>query len=161
METVIRIAIIYVFLMVALRLMGKREFSQLAPFELVTLLLIPEIVSQAMIREDFSLTNGVIGVSTLLSLVFLTSVAAFLSKKFGKVMGGEPATLVQCGYLMADNLAKERISPDEILSEMHKYGLETMSQVKWGVLEADGKITIVPWVRSGGEGGSDDKRVVG
>lgn len=145
METVIRVGIIYVFLLAALRLMGKREFSQLAPFELVTLLMIPEIVAQAMVRDDFSLTNAFIGVTTLLSLVFLTSVAAFLSRKIGTLIDGTPVLLVQHGRLLSDRMARERISPDELLSEMHRSGLETMPQVKWAVLEPDGNITIIPW----------------
>ena len=62
METVIRVAIVYVFLMAALRFLGKREFGQLSPFDLVVLLMIPELVSQALVREDFSLTNAIVAV---------------------------------------------------------------------------------------------------
>ena len=71
METVIRIGVIYIFLLVLLRVMGKRELGQLAPMELVLLILIPELVAQGIVGEDFSLTNAVIAVTTLTSLVFL------------------------------------------------------------------------------------------
>lgn len=148
METVIRVGLIYLFLMAALRVMGKREFSQLAPFELVTLLLIPELVAQGLVREDFSLTNALIGVSTLLTLVFATSVIAYRSRRLGKVIDGEPSVLMHQGSLVPGNMALERISPEELVAEMHKAGLETPDQVKWAVLETDGKITIVPWIRS-------------
>ena len=71
METVIRVGVIYIFLLVLLRVMGKRELGQLAPMELVLLILIPELVAQGIVGEDFSLTNAVIAVTTLTSLVFL------------------------------------------------------------------------------------------
>jgi uncharacterized membrane protein YcaP (DUF421 family) len=144
-EIVIRVAAIYLFLLIALRLMGKREFGQLAPFELVTLLLIPEILTDALTGGESSFTGGVIGVATLLTLVFATSLLAYRSDRFGRMIEGEPVVLVQHGYLVPSALDRERISPHEIVSEMHKVGLERMEEIKWGVLEPDGKISFVPW----------------
>jgi uncharacterized membrane protein YcaP (DUF421 family) len=145
MDIVVRIAVIYVFLLVALRLMGKREFGQLSPFELVTLLLIPEILTEALNAGETSLTAALVGVSTLLSLVFVTSMLAYRFPSFGRVTESEPVVLVRDGFVVPAALHRERISPQEILSEMHKAGLERMEQVKWGVLEPDGKISFVPW----------------
>lgn len=150
MEIVLRVTLVYFFLMLALRMMGKREFGELAPFELLTLLLIPEILTQALTGDDASLTGAIIGVCTLLSLVFLTSVLAYRSPAFGRLSEGEPVVLVRHGYLVPSAMHRERISPDEILAEMHKAGLERMEQVKWAVLETDGKISIVPWVPAAG-----------
>jgi uncharacterized membrane protein YcaP (DUF421 family) len=145
METVLRVALIYVFLVVGFRIMGKREFGQLSPFEFVTLLMIPELVQQALVREDFSMTNAIVGVSTLLSLVFATSVLSYLSERFEKIVSGSPAVLVRHGSLVFDAMNSERVPPDEIVSEMHRSGLERVEQVKWGLLEPDGKITFIPW----------------
>lgn len=144
METVIRITLIYVVVLVGLHLLGKREFSQLSPLELVTLLLIPELVAQATVRDDFSLTNSLVALTTLFSLVFVSSVLIYKSQKVERVIEGTPAVLVAHGQLIAENLNKERVTPGEIFSEMHKAGLEHLSQVKWAVLEDDGKISIVP-----------------
>lgn len=149
METVWRVATVYLFLMVALRVMGKRDVGQLAPFDLVVLLLIPEILSHAMVGEDYSVSNGIIGVATLLSLVFLTSVTVYLSKGASRVVEGRPTVLVQHGYLVPANMDRERVSPDEILSQMHESGLERLGQVKWGILGTDGKISFVPWEQGG------------
>ena len=151
METVLRVAIVYVVLMAALRVMGKREFGQLSPFEFVTLLLIPELLQQGLVRDDFSLTNGIVALSTLLTLVFLTSLVSFMSQRFETAIAGKPTVLVRHGYLVPETMAPERVAPDEILNEMHKMGLERMDQVKWAVLETDGRVTFVPWIR-GGEG---------
>lgn len=144
METVVRITTIYLVILVGLRLLGKRELSQLTPLELITLMLIPEIVSQSMIGEDFSITNGVIGITTIFSLVFVTSLLKQKVKAFERIVEGSPSVLVERGRFNKENLNKERITPDEVFSEMHKSGLEYLSQVKWAILETDGKISIVP-----------------
>ena len=145
METVIRIAIIYFFIMIGLRAMGKRDFSQLSPFDLVTLLLIPEIVAQAMIGEDFSITNAFIGLCTLFTLVYLTSVFTHKHKKIGDVIEGTPTVLVSQGKFVPENMNLERITPDEVFGEMHKVGLTRLEQVQWGILESDGEISLVPF----------------
>src|SRR5688572_26152247 len=144
METVIRIAFIYVFLMLALRAMGKRELSKMSAFELVMLLLIPELFSQAAVGEDFSMTNAVIATSTLLTLVLLTSIASHLSARVHNVVSGTPTVLVRSGRYIEDNMNRERIAPDELLAEMHKAGYERIEQIRWAILEDDGKISLVP-----------------
>ncbi len=143
METVARVAFTYVFLAIAFRVIGKRELSSLSPFELVTLMLIPEIVSQALVREA-SLANALAGVSTLFVLVFLTSVVTHLSPKASKVVDGSPTVLVAKGRILEEACNRERIQPEEIFSEMHKSGLARLSQVRWAILEADGDLTIIP-----------------
>jgi uncharacterized membrane protein YcaP (DUF421 family) len=144
METVIRVAVIYALIVLGLRVLGKREFGQLSPIELVTLLLIPEIVSNALQREDQSVTNGIIGLATLFTLVFATSLLTSRFGVFNRLLDGTPTVLVHRGELIAKNLQRERISPDELASELRKSGLEHVSQVKWAILETDGKISIVP-----------------
>src|SRR5690606_17975311 len=111
METVIRVAIVYAMIVLGLRVLGKREFGQLAPVELVTLLLIPEIVSQALQRQDYSLTNAAIGLGSLFSLVFLTSLLSARFPHVQKVLEGTPAVLVKDGRLIRENILKERITP--------------------------------------------------
>ncbi|NLX08443.1 MAG: DUF421 domain-containing protein [Chloroflexi bacterium] len=160
METVIRIIIIYMFILLGLRLMGKREFSQLSPLELVNLLLIPEIVSQSIVREDFSLINGLIGISTIFALVFFNSALVHRSKRYEQVIESSPTVLVYHGQLAPDNMNAERIMPEEVFAEMHKSGLERLEQVAWAILEPDGKIAIVPEQQSGG-GQHHDQQLVG
>lgn len=143
MDTVLRIAVAYVVIMVGFRIMGKRELSQLSPFELVTLLLIPEIFAQAMVGEDFSMVNAIIGFTTLLALVFLTSVLAHVSRRFSALVESAPAVLVANGRMVERNMNRERITPSELYSELRMAGLEEMSQVRWAILEPDGKISVV------------------
>lgn len=149
MDTVLRVAFVYIFLIVGLRVMGKREFSQLSPLELVTLLLIPDILSQGILREDHSLTNGVIAIGTLFSLVFISSILQHHSKAFAKSVSGEPSVLVENGRFIPDHLNRERVSPEEIFDHMHESGIERLEQVKWAILETDGKISIIPFEQQG------------
>jgi uncharacterized membrane protein YcaP (DUF421 family) len=144
METVLRVALIYAFLLAGLRVMGKREFGQLAPMELIALLLIPEIVSQALVGDDYSITNALVAVCTLFVLVFLNSLLTHASRRYERVVESTPTVLAHDGRLVHENLHRERITPTEIYSEMRKSGLERLEQVRWAVLEGDGKISVVP-----------------
>lgn len=144
METVLRVVIIYVVIVLGLRVMGKREFAQLSPLELVLLLLVPEIASQSLVREDFSLTNGIIALLTLFALVFLTSLASYHSRKFSFVVEGTPSVLIEHGRLVTGSMNRQRIDAGELFSEMHKSGLQHLSEVEWAILETDGRISFVP-----------------
>jgi uncharacterized membrane protein YcaP (DUF421 family) len=144
METVFRVAFVYVFVWACFRILGKRELTQMSPFELVTLLFIPQLFSRALTRQDYSMTNAVIGASTLFLLVFLTSAASYRSNRFARVMEAKPTVLVRRGHLVEENLNRERIPARDIFSAMHKVGLQRLEQVEWAILEGDGKISLIP-----------------
>jgi uncharacterized membrane protein YcaP (DUF421 family) len=143
MDTVIRMAFIYFFLMIALRVMGKRELSEMSPFELVTLLMVPEIFSTALARQDYSMTHATIGAATLFTLVFITSLLTFRFKRVEQIVEGTPTILVHDGRMLEQNLKRERVTAEEVFAEMHQSGLEDLSQVQWAILEVDGKIAII------------------
>lgn len=162
METVLRVAAIYVLVYAGLRVMGKREFGQLSPLELVTLLMIPEIVSQALTGDDYSVTNAAIGVSTLLVLVFATSLLNHRFKKVEDIVNGEPSVLVRRGKMLEGAMNVARVSAEEVFGEMHKAGLKTLDQVEWAILEPDGRIAIVPLRGKVGDViGGEDERAIG
>lgn len=144
METVLRVLFVYVFLIFALRVMGKREFSDFTPMELVTLLLIPELLQQALIGNDPSLVNSLIAASTLLSLVFLNSVLTYRSRRLEKMVESTPSVLAFEGQLVRRNLRLERISPDELMAAIQLQGYDQLNQVKWAILQGNGKIAVVP-----------------
>lgn len=145
METVLRVAAVYFLLMVGFRVMGKRELGQLSQFELVTLMLVPELVSPALNRDNPSVTNAVIGVATLFTLVILTSLVVHVFPKIGAALEGKPAVLVCHGKMDVERMNRERISPDELYSEMHQAGLERVEDVKWAILEPEGRIAFIPF----------------
>ena len=151
MEIVMRVAVIYFFVYLGLRVIGKREFGELSPLELVTLLLIPEIVAQAIPGgDDFSLLNGLTGVATLLLLVFITSVVHYLKPALARATEGVPSVLVHDGELVGASLDRERVSPDEVMAAVREAGLDDLSRVRWAILEVDGRISVVTTDARGG-----------
>lgn len=144
METVLRVLFVYLFLLFALRVMGKREFSEITPIELVMLLLIPELLQEALVGHDPSLTNSLIATCTLLLLVFLNSVVTYLNPRAERVVESSPSVLAHEGRLVERNMRKERITPDELLSTIHLQGYEELDQVKWAILQSNGQIAVIP-----------------
>ena len=144
METVVRVVFVYVLVWACFRVLGKRELTQMSPFELVTLLFIPQLFSRALTRQDYSMTNAVIGATTLFTLVFVTSAASYRFKWFSRVVQARPTVLVCRGALIEPHLDRERIAPGDIFAAMHKVGLARLAQVQWAILEGDGKIALIP-----------------
>lgn len=144
METVFRVLIIYLFIVAGMRVIGKREFSQLSAQEFVILLIIPEMVSSALNQNDLTLTNALVGTATILGLVFITSVLSHRFKAVEKLVSDSEAVLVHRGKLFEDVLNKERVTPEEVMSEARKSGVNSIEEIRWAVLESDGKIAVVP-----------------
>jgi uncharacterized membrane protein YcaP (DUF421 family) len=144
METVIRVLFVYVVVWACFRVVGKRELTQMSPFELVTLLMIPQLFSRALTRQDYSMTNGVIGATTLFALVFITSALSYRFRAVSRIVQARPTILVSRGVLVQEHLDRERIAPEDLFSAMHKVGLEHLGQVEWAILEGDGKIALIP-----------------
>ena len=144
METVLRVLFVYVLVWAFFRILGKRELTQMSPFELVTLLFIPQLFSRALTRQDYSMTNAVIGATTLFLLVFVTSAVSYRFRGISRIVQARPTVLVCRGGLIEEHLNRERIAPEDVFSAMHKVGLERLGQVEWAILEGDGKISLIP-----------------
>jgi len=142
-RSVAHVAVSFVVLMLAFRLLGKRELGRLSPFELVTLMLIPEILSNS-VQGQGSMLTGLAGLAAILFLVLLSSALSQRFEVVQKVMEASPTLLVADGRLLETNMNRERIAPDELHSEMRKQGILSLSQVRFAVLEAGGNITFVP-----------------
>jgi uncharacterized membrane protein YcaP (DUF421 family) len=153
METVLRVLFVYALVWACFRVIGKRELTHLSPFELVMLLFIPQLFSRALTRQDYSMTNAVIGATTLFTLVFVTSAASYRLRWLWRVLQARPTVLVCRGGMIDEHLNRERIAPDDIFAAMHKVGLQRLGQVEWAILESDGKIALIP---SGQASSSDD-----
>jgi uncharacterized membrane protein YcaP (DUF421 family) len=106
--------------------------------------LIPDLVSQGVIGNDYSLTTAIIAVTTLFALVFLTSVLVHVSKRAEHIVEGRPVVLAHHGELIPQAMNRERVTADELFAEMYKSGLDDLKQVKWAILSDDGKIAIIP-----------------
>lgn len=145
MESVIRPALVYLFVLVLLRLTGKRTLAQITTFDFVLLLIISEATQQALIGEDNSMINGAIVVATLVGLNVLMSLLKQRSRWFDRLLDDIPLVIVADGKPLKDRMDKARVDEDDVLDaarEMH--GLEHMEQIRHAILERDGQISIIP-----------------
>jgi uncharacterized membrane protein YcaP (DUF421 family) len=143
-EPVIRVAIVYLFLLVLMRLSGKREMGQIAPMDLLTMLLVSETVSPALTAGDNSVTTAMIASGTLLVLTVALATATYASRRFKRVVEGRPRPLVRDGVLDTTTLRSERITDQELGTALRKAQLRGIDEVESAVVETDGQMTFIP-----------------
>lgn len=143
LEKILRSAIVYVFLLVAFRLLGKRQVGQLTPFDLIVLLIISNVLQNAMIGPDNSLTGGLIGATTVLGLNWIVARVTMKSRKLERLVEGVPTILVHHGHVIEENLKRELISREELLSALRKQGVFNLSDVKVAMLEESGALSVL------------------
>lgn len=145
MEPIVRAAAIYLVLLVLFRVAGRRALTEMTTFDFVLLLIIGEATQQALLGEDFSLTNAVLVIVTLLSLDIGMSLWKQRSKTVNRIVEGVPTILVDNGRPLRGPMDKARVRDEEILEAARRLqGLERMDQIKYAVLEVSGGITIIP-----------------
>lgn len=143
-EKILRPTIIYIFLIIGLRLAGKRELAQLNPFDLVVLLILSNTVQNAIIGEDNSVTGGILGAATLLLLNYFVVRFLYRRKRIDRLVEGSPTVLIQDGHLRKDHLEKELITVAELETAAHKQGFGSLAEIDKAVLESGGTITFLP-----------------
>jgi uncharacterized membrane protein YcaP (DUF421 family) len=139
-EKVLRPIVVYIFLIVGLRLAGKRELAQLNPFDLVVLLTLSNAVQNAIIGDDNSVTGGVIGAATLLVVNYLVVRFLYGHQKLDQMIEGAPDVLIDDGAVQMDRLRSELISLNELESAAHKQGFSSLDEVERAILEPGGTI---------------------
>lgn len=145
MESVLRAAVIYLFTLAVVRLSGRRTLAQLTPFDLVLIFIVSEAIQQAMLIDDYSITNAALLVVTLFSIDILLSYAKLRSGWLAAVLDGVPTVLVADGRPVERALRKARVQVSDVLEAARKgHGLERLEQIKLAVLEISGEITVVP-----------------
>jgi uncharacterized membrane protein YcaP (DUF421 family) len=141
-ELMLRVVLVYVGVFVLLRVAGKRHVGELAPFDLVVLLLLSECVQNALIGDDKSVTGGLIAAGTLFGLNQLVSHVSWRNKRAERFLEGAPRVLVRHGHVLKDVLAEEQITHAELLEALRREGCSSLSRVRYAVLEPGGDITI-------------------
>ena len=141
-ELIVRSVIVYVFLIVLLRLTGKRQVGQLAPFDLVLLLVLSNAVQNAMNGGDNSVTGGIISAVTLISLNFLTGWLTFRSKRLEVLIEGQPEVLIHNGKLFEKVMARAQLTHHELNAALRQEGCVSVADVHCAILENNGTITV-------------------
>ena len=145
MEPVLRALAVYLFLLVVMRAAGRRTLAEATTFDFVLLLIISEATQNAMIGDDFSLTNAFLVILTLITLDIGFSLAKRRWPRVDKWVDGVPTVLIENGQPIGNRMFLARVSLDDVLEAARRlHGLERMDQVKYAVLERSGGISIVP-----------------
>jgi uncharacterized membrane protein YcaP (DUF421 family) len=145
MDSVLRSAGVYLFLLVLFRIAGKRTLSDVTTFDFVLLLIISEATQQAILGEDFSLTNAYLVILTLVGIDIALSLCVQRWPWLSKWMEGLPLVIVEHGQPLHERMKRLRVSEDEILTAAReRQGLARMDQIQYAVLERSGGISIIP-----------------
>lgn len=144
LEKIFRPAVVYLFLMLAFRLAGKRELGQMTPFDLIVLLTISNVLQNAMIGNDNSLTGGIIGALTLFVVNGIFARATFRFPGLERFIAGQPTTLIQDGKVIEPGLKRELMTIEELKRALRKHDLdwEDLSCIQHAQLELDGSVTV-------------------
>ncbi len=136
-------ALIYLFLIAGLRLLGRRELGQLSIYDLVLIVLIANSVQNAMVGQDTTLIGGIVAAITLLIINRSFTWMMLKNPKIRHFMIGEPLLIVKDGELLWGNMRREGITREHVLAAMREHGIGNLDEVQMAVLEVDGTISIV------------------
>jgi uncharacterized membrane protein YcaP (DUF421 family) len=137
-EKIVRAVVVYVFLILMLRLFGKRELAQLNPFDLIVLLMLSNTVQNAIIGEDNSVVGGIIGATALLLANYLTVRIMFHYPRLDKLFGGSPRTLIENGKPDAAALEREFLTVRELKLAANRQGIDDLHEIRRGEIEPNG-----------------------
>lgn len=142
-ELVVRGVVVYVFLLVLLRITGKRQVGQLSPFDLVLLLVLSNAVQNSMNAGDNSLVGGLILAATLIFLNYLLGYLTYRSRRFEEMIEGRPEILIHDGKLYEKVMARARLTHHELHMALRQAGVEEVKDVRSAILENNGSVSVI------------------
>jgi len=143
LEKILRPTLIYLFLLVAFRLGSKRELAQATLFDFLIILLISNVVQNAIIGDDNSVLGAMAGAVMLLFLASLLSRLTAQSRKAREILEGSPELLIKDGVLNKEKMRHHAVSENDLFAAIRKQGLSRLADVGWAILELDGTISII------------------
>jgi uncharacterized membrane protein YcaP (DUF421 family) len=143
MDIILRASVMFFIMYLLLRLLGKRELSQVTPFELVLLVVMGDLVQQGITHNDLSMTGAALAIGTIAFWALALSWITYLSPRAERMLEGVPRVLVKDGELIMANMRRDRITRSEMEIEMRLAGIARISEVAWAILEPNGKISFI------------------
>lgn len=143
MEIVIRAAVVYVFVNLVLRSLGKRELGELTAFELVLLFIIGDLVQQSITQNDTSITAALLAISTIALFIVVSSYVTFRWRRTRPVLEGTPVIVLYDGHIDDGALRRERMTREELVEAARRHGIADLGDVHLAVLETDGKLSFI------------------
>jgi uncharacterized membrane protein YcaP (DUF421 family) len=144
MDLVIRAAVAFLFVYLLTRIIGRRELSSMQPFDLIMLVMIGDLVQQGVTQNDFSVTGALLVGSTITLLTVAVSYANFRFPRLRPALDGDPVIVVEDGKPIERNLRRNRITLEELASAARQSQLDSLDDVRWAVLETNGRISFIP-----------------
>ena len=145
MDSVLRAAAIYLVLMILFKIAGRRSLAELTTFDLVLLMVIGEATQQALLGDDFSLTNAVLVIATLIAIDIGFSLVKQRSRWFSRLLDGGPTIVVEHGNVLHERLKRARLDESDLLEAARSaQGILEINQIKFAILERNGKISVIP-----------------
>jgi uncharacterized membrane protein YcaP (DUF421 family) len=142
-DIILRSACVYAFILVALRLSGKKELSQLSVADLVLVMLVSNAVQNAMVGSDISLVGGLVAAAVLFILDQILKYTSYRSTRFKGLLEGKSVLLIYKGVVNVENLHNERITLEELNTAVREHGVASTEEVELAMLETDGNISIL------------------
>ena len=143
MDIVTRAFVLFLFVFLITRLIGRRELSSLEPFDLILLVVVGDLIQQGITQSDMSVVGSVLATGTFAVLVLAVSYVGFRFPRLQPLLDPQPLIVVQDGEVIEKNLRKERMTFDELLAEARQQQIASLDEVRWGVLESNGKVSFV------------------
>jgi uncharacterized membrane protein YcaP (DUF421 family) len=143
MDLALRSAVIFFFVFLLMRIVGRRELSSLEPFDLILLVVLGDSVQQAVTQDDYSVTGAFIVVSTIALLQVFLSYLNFRVPRLRPLLNGEPIVVVQDGKVIERNARRERLTLDDIAEAARLQSIASLEDVQWAVLETSGELTFI------------------
>jgi len=134
---------VYLFIVIGIRIFGKKELAQLSVVDLVFILLISNAVQNAMVGPDATLIGGLVAASTLFVINYTMKYLQYRFPGFGKVVQGDATMLVYQGKILDEHLRKVKISTDELMEAVREHGVKSVTDVDLAILEVDGSISVL------------------
>ena len=143
MDLVFRTVFVFVLIFVVTRAVGRRELSSMEPFDMILLVVIGDLVQQGVTQSDYSLTGAITVIATIGVLTVVTAWLGFRFRVLRPVLEGEPIVLVVDGEVLERNLQRERMTVEELEAEARQQQIGSLREVRFAVLETNGKISFV------------------
>jgi uncharacterized membrane protein YcaP (DUF421 family) len=143
MDIVLRAIALYAFVVLIMRVIGRRELSSMTPFDLVLLIILGDAIQQGLTQDDYSVTGAVLAIATIASLQVGTSYLSFRSGKARRVLEGEPIVLVDRGEVVHQNMKRERMTESELAEEARQQQIPAIEEIEWAILESNGSISFI------------------
>ena len=143
MDVVFRAAFAWIFIVFVLRVLSRRELSSLSASDLILLVVLGDLIQNGVTQSDMSMTGVTIAITTFVLLTVASSYLSFKSARARKVIQGEPLIIVENGQAVERNLRSELLTLDDVMEQARASQIESLDEIKWGVLEASGTITFI------------------